>query len=65
MFVNIAVFPLGVTLLQFCVLRSYRDDIVQNTGRAAHLAFLYEAYTTACYQWECVDLLRRVLLTGA
>ena len=63
-FLSIAIYPVGVHLLEFTLLRAYRADIVQRTGRAQHLSCLYEAFTPTCFYWECLDSIRRISLTG-
>ena len=63
-YLSIAVYPVGVNVLEYFLLRSYRADIAEGNDRAEHLRFLYEAFKPSCYYWEVVDSVRRVMLTG-
>ena len=69
-FLSLILFVLGIPLLVFVVLRRNRiylyDEKSPKHGRIA-LAFgsLYQSYEPEYYYWECVEMLRKMLLTGA
>ena len=60
----IFIYPVGLNVIEFLVLRSHRFNIVGRNGRARHISFLYEAFRPEYYYWECVDSIRRIMLSG-
>ena len=85
--VMIFVYPVGIPLLYFILLRRVRGDLgpaldatparVQGdrpavvdgrprhqNPRTAHLEFLWGSYRPQFWYWECVESLRRLMLTG-
>ena len=69
-FLSLILFVLGIPLLAYTVLRANRSHLYDETspkhGRIA-LAFgsLYQSYEPEYFYWECVEMLRKMLLTGA
>ena len=66
----ILVYPIGVPVFFFLVLFVTRDELFEpgtdtpNPDKAEQLGFLYAGYTKKYWWWECVELFRKLMLTG-
>ena len=63
-------YPIGVPVFFFLVLFVTRDELFEpgtdtpNPDKAEQLGFLYAGYTKKYWWWECVELFRKLALTG-
>ena len=59
----VALYPIGIPLAYFLVLRS-RIDTMRQPETILVLGFLYEAYSESAWYWELVDMLHKLILTS-
>jgi hypothetical protein len=67
---TIAIYPVGIPLMFFVVLRSNRkvissrDDSLPCPAEVKHISMLFNSYTSKSMYWEVVESVRRLLLSS-
>ena len=64
--IAIALYPVGLLLLNYLLLVCARTAILQKrpTALSSSIAFLHKEYEPHMYWWELVEMLRRFVLVG-
>eukprot|EP01132_Coremiostelium_polycephalum_P002618 gene2618-3243_t len=64
--VFVVLYPVGVPLLFFILLYLWRKKkLIDENKCKERLSLLYVGYTDSCWYWECLELVRKLLLTSA
>ena len=68
--VMVVVYPIGVPLLFWRVLRPYRQELTDiptrqsDSAKSRHLSFFWMDYKGCYWYWEIIELLRKMVLNG-